>query len=73
MPDSGGWPSAAVMNTWRNDGSASAACCPIMALSIGTSRQPSTCRPSLAAIFSTPVRAAASASGSRGRNPMPVA
>ncbi len=73
MPARRGWPSAVVMNTCRNDGSASAACCPIMELSIGTSRQPSTCRPSLAAIFSTPARAAASASASRGRNPMPVA
>ena len=35
MPSRAGWPSAAAMNTWRNDGSASRACWPIIALSIG--------------------------------------
>ena len=72
-PESCGWPSGVVTKTCRNDGSASAACWPIMALSIGTSRQPRTCKPSAAAIFSMPLRAAASASASRGRKPMPVA
>ena len=38
-------PSAAVRNTWRNDGSASAACCPIIELSTGTSRQPEHLQP----------------------------
>ena len=71
MSASGACPSAALRNTCRNDGSASAAWRPIIELSTGTSRQPSTCSPSLAAIFSIPAMAADSCSGSCGRKAMP--
>ena len=45
MSASGACPSAALRNTWRNDGSASAACRPIIELSTGTSRQPEHLQP----------------------------
>ena len=52
------------MNTWRKVGMASRASAPSDESSVGTSRQPSTCRPSASTIFSTASHAAAA---SRGR------
>ncbi len=58
---------------WRKDGSTAAAVEPIIESSKGRSRQPSTRRPSLAAIFSTASTASSALAGSVGRKAMPVA
>ena len=61
------------MNTCRNVGIASRASAPSDDSSVGTSRQPSTVRPSASAIFSTDSHAAAASLDDCGRNAMPVA
>ncbi len=61
------------MNTCRKVGIASRASAPSDDSSVGTSRQPSTSRPSASAIFSTASHAVAASLDDCGRNAMPVA
>ena len=61
------------MKTWRKVGIASRASAPRDDSSVGTSRQPSTSRPSASAIFSTASQAAAASFEDCGRKAMPVA
>ena len=57
----------------RKLGSTALAVSPIIESSKGTSRHPSTRRPSEKAIFSMPLADASAASGSFGRKAMPMA
>ncbi len=61
------------MKTWRKVGIASRDSAPSDESSVGTLRQPSTCRPSDSAIFSTAAHAAAASLDDCGKNAMPVA
>ena len=61
------------MNSCRNVGIASRASAPSDDSSVGTSRQPSTSRPSASTIFSTASHAVAASLEDCGRNAMPVA
>ncbi len=61
------------MNSCRKVGMASRASAPSEESSMGTSRQPSTVRPSASTIFSTASQAAAASRADCGRKAMPVA
>ena len=66
-------PEAPAMNTCRKVGIASRDNAPSDESSVGTLRQPSTCRPSASAIFSTAAQAAAASLDDCGKNAIPVA